>query len=97
VETTPARSADGGCHLAAESVARSKTCHRLRDVTRERHDMDVCALDLEFKQQIIGIVGTTCEPLAPHGLISLLRRQAGLTPSSWSRWTGGAQRSRMPG
>jgi PAS domain S-box-containing protein len=56
----------------------------LRDVTRERHDLDVARSNLEFQQQIIGIVGHDLRnPLATiTGSISLLRRQAGLTPSS---------------
>jgi sigma-B regulation protein RsbU (phosphoserine phosphatase) len=56
----------------------------LRDVTRERHDLEVARSNLEFQQQIIGIVGHDLRnPLATiTGSISLLRRQAGLTPSS---------------
>jgi len=56
----------------------------LRDVTRERHDLAVARSNLEFQQQIIGIVGHDLRnPLATiTGSIALLRRQAGLTPSS---------------
>jgi signal transduction histidine kinase len=56
----------------------------LRDVTRERHDLAVARSNVEFQQQIIGIVGHDLRnPLATiTGSISLLRRQAGLTPSS---------------
>ena len=56
----------------------------LRDVTRERHDLDTARSNLEFQQQIIGIVGHDLRnPLATiTGSISLLRRQAGLTTSS---------------
>ena len=56
----------------------------LRDVTRERHDLDLARSNLEFQQQIIGIVGHDLRnPLATiTGSISLLRRQAGLTKSS---------------
>jgi len=56
----------------------------LRDVTRERHDLDVARSNLEFQQQIISIVGHDLRnPLATiTGSISLLRRQAGLTRSS---------------
>ncbi len=56
----------------------------LRDVTRERHDLDVARSNLEFQQQIIGIVGHDLRnPLATiTGSISLLRRQEGLTRAS---------------
>src|SRR5438270_2055927 len=56
----------------------------LRDVTRERHDLTVARSNLEFQQQIIGIVGHDLRnPLATvTGSISLLRRQAGLTRTS---------------
>src|SRR5256714_12548877 len=56
----------------------------LRDVTSERHDLEVAHSNVEFQQQIIGIVGHDLRnPLATiTGSISLLRRQAGLTPSS---------------
>jgi PAS domain S-box-containing protein len=56
----------------------------LRDVTRERHDLAVARSNLEFQQQIIGIVGHDLRnPLATiTGSIALLRRQAGLTASS---------------
>jgi PAS domain S-box-containing protein len=56
----------------------------LRDVTRERHDLAVARSNLEFQQQIIGIVGhDLSSPLATiTGSISLLRRQAGLTKAS---------------
>jgi sigma-B regulation protein RsbU (phosphoserine phosphatase) len=56
----------------------------LRDVTREREVLDLARSNLEFQQQIIGIVGHDLRnPLATiTGSISLLRRQAGLTPSS---------------
>jgi PAS domain S-box-containing protein len=56
----------------------------LRDVTRERHHLEVARSNLEFQQQIIGIVGHDLRnPLATiSGSISLLRRQAGLTQSS---------------
>jgi PAS domain S-box-containing protein len=56
----------------------------MRDVTRERHELEVARSNLEFQQQIIGIVGHDLRnPLATiTGSISLLRRQAGLTPSS---------------
>jgi PAS domain S-box-containing protein len=56
----------------------------LRDVTSERHDLELAHSDVEFQQRIIGIVGHDLRnPLATiTGSISLLRRQAGLTPSS---------------
>ncbi|HEY2030695.1 MAG TPA: PAS domain-containing sensor histidine kinase [Myxococcales bacterium] len=56
----------------------------LRDVTKERGVLDVARSNLEFQQQIIGIVGHDLRnPLATiTGSISLLRRQAGLTQSS---------------
>src|SRR6266851_2220195 len=56
----------------------------LRDVTRERRDLDVARSNLEFQQQIIGIVGHDLRnPLATiTGSISLLRRQEGLTRAS---------------
>jgi len=56
----------------------------LRDVTRERHDLTVARSNLEFQQQIIGIVGHDLRnPLATiTGSISLLRRQEGLTRTS---------------
>jgi PAS domain S-box-containing protein len=56
----------------------------LRDVTRERHDLDLARANLEFQQQIIGIVGHDLRnPLATiTGSISLLRRQEGLTRTS---------------
>jgi len=56
----------------------------LRDVTRERHDLAVARSNLEFQQQIIGIVGHDLRnPLATiTGSISLLRRQEGLTRAS---------------
>jgi PAS domain S-box-containing protein len=56
----------------------------LRDVTSERHDLEVAHSNVEFQQQIIGIVGHDLRnPLATiTGSISLLRRQTGLTPSS---------------
>lgn len=56
----------------------------LRDVTAERSDVDTARSNLEFQQQIIGIVGHDLRnPLATiTGSVSLLRRQAGLTPSS---------------
>jgi signal transduction histidine kinase len=56
----------------------------MRDVTRERHELEVARSNLEFQQQIIGIVGHDLRnPLATiTGSISLLRRQAGMTPSS---------------
>jgi len=56
----------------------------LRDVTRERHDLDEARSNLEFQQQVIGIVGHDLRnPLATvAGSISLLRHQAGLTSSS---------------
>ena len=48
------------------------------------HDLDLARSNLEFQQQIIGIVGHDLRnPLATiTGSISLLRRQAGLTKSS---------------
>jgi len=56
----------------------------LRDVTSERHDLEVARSNLEFQQQLIGIVGHDLRnPLATiTGSVTLLRRQAGLTPSS---------------
>jgi signal transduction histidine kinase len=56
----------------------------LRDVTSERHDLEVARSNVEFQQQITGIVGHDLRnPLATiTASISLLRRQAGLTPSS---------------
>jgi PAS domain S-box-containing protein len=74
-EATSLRDARG----AVEDVVIS-----LRDVTRERHDLGVARSNLEFQQQIIGIVGHDLRnPLATVlGSIALLRRQMGLTPSS---------------
>jgi PAS domain S-box-containing protein len=56
----------------------------LRDVTRERHDLNLARSNLEFQQQIIGIVGHDLRnPLATiTGSITLLRRQEGLTRAS---------------
>ncbi len=56
----------------------------LRDVTRERHDLALARSNLEFQQQIIGIVGHDLRnPLATiTGSIALLRRQTGLTGAS---------------
>jgi PAS domain S-box-containing protein len=56
----------------------------LRDVTSERHDLEVARKNVEFHQQIIGIVGHDLRiPLATIvGSVSLLRRQAGLASSS---------------
>ena len=56
----------------------------LRDVTRERHDLALARSNLDFQQQIIGIVGHDLRnPLATiTGSITLLRRQIGLTPAS---------------
>ncbi|MFL5409269.1 MAG: ATP-binding protein [Myxococcales bacterium] len=56
----------------------------LRDVTSERHDLEVARKNVEFQQQIIAIVGHDLRnPLATIvGSIALLRRQAELPPSS---------------
>jgi signal transduction histidine kinase len=56
----------------------------LRDVTRERHELALARSNLEFQQQIIGIVGHDLRnPLATiTGSIGLLRRQEGLTRAS---------------
>jgi PAS domain S-box-containing protein len=56
----------------------------LSDVTRERHDLEVARSNLEFQQQIIGIVGHDLRnPLATiTASIGLLRRQEGLTRAS---------------
>ena len=56
----------------------------LRDVTGERHDLAVARSNLEFQQQIIGIVGHDLRnPLATiTASIGLLRRQEGLTRAS---------------
>ncbi|MFL5416460.1 MAG: ATP-binding protein [Myxococcales bacterium] len=56
----------------------------LRDVTSDRHDLAAARSNVHFQQQIVGIVGHDLRnPLATiTGSIGLLRRQAGLTPSS---------------
>lgn len=56
----------------------------LRDVTDEQRDLAAARSNLEFQQQIVAIVGHDLRnPLATiTGSIGLLRRQAGLTPSS---------------
>ena len=56
----------------------------LRDVTSDRHALAAAQSNVEFQQQVVGIVGHDLRnPLATiTGSISLLRRQAGLTPSS---------------
>jgi PAS domain S-box-containing protein len=56
----------------------------LRDVTAERREIEAARSNLEFQQQVIGIVGHDLRnPLATiMGSMGLLRRQAGLTPAS---------------
>jgi signal transduction histidine kinase len=56
----------------------------LRDVTRERRELAVARSNLEFQQQIIGIVGHDLRnPLSTiAGSVGLLRRQKGLTRES---------------
>jgi PAS domain S-box-containing protein len=56
----------------------------LRALTRERHELALARSNLEFQQQIIGIVGHDLRnPLATiTGSIALLRRQEGLTRAS---------------
>jgi PAS domain S-box-containing protein len=56
----------------------------LRDVTRERRELALARSNLEFQQQIIGIVGHDLRnPLTTiTGSIGLLRRQEGLTRES---------------
>jgi len=55
----------------------------LRDVTAERHELEVARSNLEFQQQVIGIVGHDLRnPLATiAGSVGLLRRQATQTPT----------------
>lgn len=81
----------GRAFLAADATALRDARGRvedvvvsLRDVTAERHALDAARADLEFQQQIIGIVGHDLRnPLTTiTGSISMMRRQAGLTPSS---------------
>jgi PAS domain S-box-containing protein len=83
--------ASGHAAILADATALRDTRGRvedvvvsLRDVTRERAVLDLARSNLEFQQQIIGIVGHDLRnPLATiTGSISLLRRQAGLTASS---------------
>jgi PAS domain S-box-containing protein len=56
----------------------------LRDVTRERHELAMARSNLEFQQQILGIVGHDLRnPLTTiTGSITLLRRQEGLSRES---------------
>jgi PAS domain S-box-containing protein len=86
VETAAGRAA-----LLADATALRDTRDRvedvvisLRDVTAERHELEVAQSNLEFQQQIIGIVGHDLRnPLATiTGSIGLLRRQATQTPTT---------------